>query len=170
MYNTDELLRFNQAYAETFPSAHLPTPPARKLAVVACMDSRIDMFGVLGLNLGESHIIRNAGGIITDDVIRSLMISQRLLGTREIILIHHTECGMMSFTDDELKAKIEKEVGIRPPFALEAFTDLDEEVLQSIARIKNSPFVPYRDHVRGFVFDVRTGRLREVKNEAADPA
>jgi carbonic anhydrase len=158
---TDELLANNEAYAAEFGGL-LPLPPARQLAVVACMDARLNVYGLLGLQEGESHVIRNAGGAVTDDTIRSLAISQRLLGTREIILIHHTECGMLTFTDDGFKAAIEEETGIRPPWAAEAFSDLDEDVRQSINRIKASPFVPVKDSVRGFVFDVSTGKLREV--------
>jgi carbonic anhydrase len=158
---TDELLVNNGEYASTFQGP-LPTPPARKLAVVACMDARLDVHALLGLHLGDAHVIRNAGGVVTDDVIRSLAISQRLLGTEEIVLVHHTECGMLTFTDDEFKRSILDEVGIKPSWAAEAFPDLDEDVRQSIARIKASPFVPNRDSVRGFVFDVATGRLSEV--------
>ncbi|MCW2762939.1 MAG: carbonic anhydrase [Marmoricola sp.] len=158
---TDELLANNAAYAETFQGP-LPLPPARQLAVVACMDARIDVYSVLGLKEGESHVIRNAGGVITDDEIRSLTISQRLLGTEEIILIHHTDCGMLTFTDDEFKRSIQDETGIKPEWAAEAFPDPAEDVRQSIARIKASPFIPKKDSVRGFVFDVATGRLDEV--------
>jgi carbonic anhydrase len=161
MTATDELLANNEAYAAEFGGL-LPLPPARQLAVVACMDARLNVYGLLGLAEGEAHVIRNAGGAVTDDTIRSLAISQRLLGTREIILIHHTECGMLTFTDDGFKATIEEETGIRPPWAAEAFSDLDEDVRQSINRIKASPFVPVKDSVRGFVFDVSTGKLREV--------
>jgi len=161
MTATDELLANNGAYAAAFGGL-LPLPPARQLAVVACMDARLNVYGLLGLQEGEAHVIRNAGGAVTDDTIRSLAISQRLLGTREIILIHHTECGMLTFTDDGFKAAIEEETGIRPPWAAEAFSDLDEDVRQSINRIKSSPFVPVKDSVRGFVFDVGTGKLREV--------
>ena len=127
------------------------------------MDSRLDVHGALGLGIGDAHVIRNAGGVVTDDVIRSLVISQRKLGTEEIILIHHTDCGMVKFTDDELKSDIEKDTGIRPPWATEAFTDLDADVRQSIARLKKNPFVPHTHLVRGFVFDVATGLLREVE-------
>jgi carbonic anhydrase len=161
MTATDELLANNEAYAAAFGGL-LPLPPARQLAVVACMDARLNVYGLLGLQEGEAHVIRNAGGAVTDDTIRSLAISQRLLGTREIILIHHTECGMLTFTDDGFKAAIEEETGIRPPWAAEAFSDLDEDVRQSMNRIKSSPFVPVKDSVRGFVFDVSTGQLREV--------
>jgi carbonic anhydrase len=161
MTATDELLANNEAYAAAFGGL-LPLPPARQLAVVACMDARLNVYGLLGLQEGEAHVIRNAGGAVTDDTIRSLAISQRLLGTREIILIHHTECGMLTFTDDGFRAAIEEETGIRPPWAAEAFSDLDEDVRQSVNRIKASPFIPVKDSVRGFVFDVSTGRLREV--------
>jgi len=159
---TDEYLKNNQTYAANF-SGPLPLPPSRNIAVVACMDARLDVYGILGLGQGESHVIRNAGGVVTDDEIRSLAISQRLLGTKEIILIHHTDCGMLTFTDDEFKAGIQAETGIKPEWAAEAFPDLDEDVRQSIKRIKNSPFIPHTDAVRGFVFDVATGALNEVK-------
>jgi carbonic anhydrase len=158
---TDELLANNAKYAESF-TGPLPLPPARHVAVVACMDARINVYGVLGLQEGEAHVIRNAGGVITEDEIRSLAISQRLLGTEEIILIHHTDCGMLTFTDDGFKQSIADEVGIKPGWAAEAFGDLDADVRQSIARIKASPFVPRTDSVRGFVFDVATGKLNEV--------
>ncbi|MBI2468194.1 MAG: carbonic anhydrase [Candidatus Rokubacteria bacterium] len=159
---TDELLRNNERYAKTFDKGGLPLPPARHVAVVACMDARLDVHELLGLQEGDAHVIRNAGGAVTEDAIRSLGISQRLLGTREIILIHHTDCGMLTFTDEEVKRQIQGETGIRPPFALEAFPDLDADVRQSIARIKANPFVPRKDSVRGFIYDVKTGRLREV--------
>ena len=159
---TDEYLKNNEAYAANF-SGPLPLPPSRNIAVVACMDARLDVYGILGLGQGESHVIRNAGGVVTDDEIRSLAISQRLLGTKEIILIHHPDCGMLTFTDDEFKAGIQAETGIKPEWAAEAFPDLDEDVRQSIKRIKNSPFIPHTDAVRGFVFDVATGQLNEVK-------
>ena len=158
---TDELLENNARYAETF-TGPLPLPPAKHVAVLACMDARIDVYRVLGLNEGEAHVIRNAGGVVTDDEIRSLAISQRLLGTTEILLIHHTDCGMLTFTDDVFKKSVQDETGIKPPWAAEAFTDLDEDVRQSIARVKASPFVPRTDAVRGFVYDVKTGALREV--------
>src|SRR6201997_267868 len=137
-------------------------PPSKHVAVVACMDARLDVYRLLGIHEGDAHVIRNAGGVITDDAIRSLAISQRLLGTEEIILIHHTDCGMLTFNDDEFKASIQQETGIKPEWAAEAFSDLDEDVRQSIARIKASPFVPHKDAVRGFVYEVETGRLREV--------
>ncbi|SEP05961.1 beta-class carbonic anhydrase [Amycolatopsis saalfeldensis] len=158
---TDELLANNAEYAAGF-SGPLPLPPAKRVAVVACMDARINVYGVLGLNEGEAHVIRNAGGVITEDEIRSLAISQRLLGTEEIILIHHTDCGMLTFTDDEFKKSIQEEVGVKPAWAAEAFTDLDTDVRQSLARIRTSAFIPRKDSVRGFVFDVATGRLNEV--------
>src|ERR1700735_4942313 len=164
MSNTDDLLANNESYAESFDKADLPLPPARKTAVVACMDARLNVYGALGLTEGDAHVIRNAGGVVTDDVIRSLTISQRLLGTNEIILIHHTDCGMLTFHDDEVKAQIEADTGIRPPFALEAFPDLDADVRQSIARSKASPYIPHKDSVRGFVYEVETGRLREIKD------
>lgn len=159
---TDELLENNRSFAASFDQGSLPMPPGRKVAVVACMDARLSPYAALGLSSGEAHVIRNAGGVVTDDAIRSLTISQRLLGTEEIILIHHTDCGMLTFTDDQVKAQIQADVGIRPPFALEAFPDLAEDVRQSIARIKASPFIPKKDSVRGFVYDVDTGALTEV--------
>jgi carbonic anhydrase len=159
---TDELLTNNQRYAESFDKGDLPLPPAKGVAVVACMDARLNIYGMLGLQEGDAHVIRNAGDVVTDDEIRSLAISQRLLGTREIILIHHTDCGMLTFTDDELKAQIQEEAGIKPHFPMESFSDLEEDVRQSIARIQASPFIPHKDSVRGFVYEVETGRLREV--------
>ena len=159
---TDELLQNNARYTEAFDKGDLPIPPAKHVAVVACMDARLHVSKVLGLEEGDAHIIRNAGGVVTDDEIRSLAISQRLLGTNEIILIHHTGCGMLTFKDDEFRGQIEKETGIRPEWAAEAFADLDEDVRQNIARIKASPFLPHKDSVRGFVYEVETGRLREV--------
>ena len=158
---TDELLSNNARYAESF-AGPLPLPPARGVAVVACMDARLNVYGILGLNEGDAHVIRNAGGVITDDEIRSLAISQRLLGTKEVILIHHTDCGMLTFTDDSFKESIRAETGLRPPWAAEAFSDVDDDVRQSLARIDNSPFIPIKDSVRGFVFDVATGELNEV--------
>ncbi|MGD9529706.1 beta-class carbonic anhydrase [Pseudonocardia sp.] len=158
---TDELLANNARYAETF-TGPLPLPPSKGVAVVACMDARLDVYRVLGLNDGEAHVIRNAGGVVTDDEIRSLAISQRLLGTSEIILIHHTDCGMLTFTDDEFKRSIQDETGIKPEWAAEAFPDPAEDVRQSIARIRANPFVPKKDSIRGFVFDVATGKLDEV--------
>jgi carbonic anhydrase len=161
--STDAYVANAERYAASFDKGDLPLPPAKGTAVVACMDARLSPYGILGLSEGDSHVIRNAGGVVTDDVIRSLAISQRLLGTTEIILIHHTGCGMLAFHDDEVKAQIEADTGIRPPFALEAFGDLDADVRQSIARIKASPFVPHKEAIRGFVYEVETGRLREVK-------
>jgi len=158
---TDEVLANNQGYAESFNDP-LPLPPSKHLAVVACMDARLNVYGALGLKDGEAHVIRNAGGVVTADEIRSLSISQRLLGTTEIMLIHHTDCGMLTFTDDDFKNGIAKEIGIKPEWAAESFSDPAEDVLQSIARIKASPFIPLTDSVRGFVFDVATGRLDEV--------
>lgn len=159
---TDEFLRNNESYARTF-AGPLPLPPAKHVAVVACMDARLDVYRILGLHEGESHVIRNAGGVVTDDAIRSLVISQRLLGTTEIILIHHTDCGMLTFTDDALRAQIAAETGFKPPYALNAFDDLAADVRAGIARIKADPHVLHRDRVRGFIFDVATGRLNEVK-------
>jgi carbonic anhydrase len=161
MSATDDVVRNNEQYASGFDRADLPLLPARKLAVVACMDARIVVSRVLGLEEGDAHVIRNAGGVITDDAIRSLAISQRLLGTEEIVLIHHTDCGMLSFSDDDFKRSIQDETGVKPTWAAEAFGDLDEDVRQSIARIQTSPFIP-RKNVRGFVYEVETGKLREV--------
>src|SRR4051812_9452468 len=159
---TDELLKNAEAYAAGFDKGALPLPPARKVAVVACMDARLIPTKVLGLEEGDAHVIRNAGGVVTGDEIRSLAISQRLLGTEEIILIHHTDCGMLTFTDDEFRESIQEDTGIKPEWAAEAFNDLEGDVRQSIARIKSSPFIPKKDSVRGFVYDVHTGRLNEV--------
>jgi len=159
---TDELLRNAESYAASFDKGDLPMPPARKIAVLACMDARLNPYALLGLQEGDAHIIRNAGGVVTDDEIRSLAISQRLLGTEEIILIHHTDCGMLTFTDDEFKRSVQDDVGIKPAWAAEAFPDLDEDVRQSVARIQASPFIPRKDSVRGFVYEVESGRLREV--------
>src|SRR5213082_2173907 len=158
---TDEPVRNNDSYVRSFKKGDLPLPPAKHVAVLACMDARLDVHRILGLEEGDAHVIRNAGGVVTDDAIRSLLISQRLLGTEEVILIHHTDCGMLTFSDDQVKAQVEADTGIRPPFALEAFGDLEADVRQSIARIRSSPFVPRKDSVRGFVYDVRTGRLNE---------
>jgi carbonic anhydrase len=159
---TELLLANNALYAQSFDKGDLPLPPGKKVAVVACMDARLNVYGALGLKEGDAHVIRNAGGVVTDDEIRSLAISQRLLGTEEIILIHHTDCGMLTFTDDDFKKSIQDDTGIKPEWAVEAFPDLDGDVRQSIARIKASPFIPRKDSVRGFVFEVETGRLREV--------
>ena len=162
MSMTDELLSNNQAYSEDFTGGDLPAPPSRRLAVVACMDARIDVYRLLGLRRGEAHVIRNAGGVVTEDVVRSLLLSQRLLGTEEVVLIHHTDCGLATFKDDEVKAQIYAETGLRPPFALEAFPEVDGAVRQSMARLRASPFVPRQDGIRGFVYEVETGRLREI--------
>lgn len=162
MSATDQLLANNRAHAEAVYRPDKPSAPALRVAVVACMDARIHVSRILGLEPGDAHVIRNAGGAVTDDTIRSLLISQRLLGTEEVVLIHHTDCGMLTFTDDSLKAEIEQETGIRPAFALEAFTDLDGDVRQSMARVQASPLLPHRDRVRGFVYDVVSGLLREV--------
>ncbi len=158
----DDLLANNASYADGFSKGSLPMPPAKQVAVVACMDARLETGALLGLLEGDAHVIRNAGGVVTDDVIRSLVISQRLLGTREIMLIHHTDCGMLTFEEDELKAQIERDTGIRPTFAMDAFSDVEADVLQSIARVRASPFIPHKDVVRGFIYEVETGRLREV--------
>ena len=163
---TDELIRNNESYSKSFAKGDLPLPPAKRVAVLACMDARLDVHKILGLHEGDAHVIRNAGGAATDDAIRSLTISQRLLGTNEIVLIHHTDCGMLTFKDDDVKKKIESEVGIRPAFALEAFDNLEDDVKQSIARIEASPFIPTKTSVRGFVYDVKSGRLNEVRAKA----
>ncbi len=160
---TDELVEQAKRYADGFDKGVLPMPPARQVAIVACMDARLNVYGLLGLQEGDAHVIRNAGGIVTSDEIRSLAISQRLLGTREIVLIHHTDCGMLTFTDEEFRASIAEEVGIGPEWAPESFTDLEGDVRQSAARIKASPFVPHKDQIRGFIYDVSTGELREVE-------
>jgi carbonic anhydrase len=162
MSSTDELVANNEAYAASFDKGDLPIPPAKKVAVISCMDARLNVHRILGIEEGDAHVMQNAGGVVTDDEIRSLAISQRLLGTDEVILIHHTECGMLTFTDDQFKESIRQETGIKPEWAAEAFSDLDSDVRQSIARIKASPFIPHKDSIRGFVYDVRTGRLREV--------
>jgi carbonic anhydrase len=159
---TDELLKNNEAYAAGFDKGDLPLPPAKKVAVLACMDARLNPYGALGLEEGDAHVIRNAGGVVTDDEIRSLAISQRLLGTEEIVLIHHTDCGMLTFTDEEFAQRLEQETGSRPEWRAHAFPDLEQDVRDGIERIKQSPFVPRTDRVRGFVYEVETGRLREV--------
>ena len=159
---TDELLANNEKYVASFDKGDLPLPPGKKVAIVACMDARLNPYGILGLKEGDAHVIRNAGGVVTDDEIRSLAISQRLLGTEEIILIHHTDCGMLTFTDDDFKRQVQDDTGIKPEWAPESFPDLDEDVRQSIARIKASPFIPKKESVRGFVYEVETGKLREV--------
>ena len=158
----DVCLARNADYAAGFDRAGAPAAPAAKAAVVVCMDARIETGRLLGLEEGEAHVIRNAGGVVTEDVLRSLMISQRLLGTEEIMLIHHTDCGMATFRDDDLKAAVEAETGLRPPFALEAFADAEADVRQSIRRIQACPFIPIRNKVRGFMYDVQTGLLNEV--------
>ena len=159
---TDELVANNGSYAATFDKRDLPMPPGKKVAVVACMDARLNIYAMLGLSEGDAHVIRNAGGVVTDDAIRSLAISQRLLGTEEIVLIHHTDCGMLTFSDDQFRGSIQEETGIKPEWAAESFSDLDTDVRQSIARIKASPFVPRKGSIRGFVYEVETGRLREI--------
>lgn len=161
---TGELLANNERFAEAFDRAGLPIPPSLNLAVVACMDARLDAIAALGLEPGQAHVIRNAGGVVTDDVIRSLTISQRALGTREIILIHHTDCGMATLTEDGFRAQILDDTGMTPPFAIESFGDVDTDVRQSIARLRSSPFLPHKDRIRGFVYEVETGRLREVES------
>jgi carbonic anhydrase len=158
----DEILEHNESYANQFSKGSLPMPPAKRLAVVACMDARLETGVLLKLVEGDAHVIRNAGGVVTDDVIRSLTISQRLLGTREIMLIHHTDCGMLTFTDDDLKQQIEADTGIKPAFAMETFKDVDQDVRQSMARVHASPYIPHKQEVRGFVYNVSSGHLREV--------
>jgi carbonic anhydrase len=158
----DELVQNASAYSESFENGELPLPPAKRVAIVACMDARLNPYGLLGLREGDAHVIRNAGGVITDDEIRSLAISQRLLGTEEIMLIHHTDCGMLTFGDDDFRRQVQEDTGIKPEWSAESFDDLDGDVRQSIARIKASPFIPRRDQVRGFVYDVGSGALREV--------
>jgi carbonic anhydrase len=162
MSATEELLGNAQHYATDFGKGDLPMPPAKRVAVVACMDARLNPYGLLGLAEGDAHVIRNAGGVVTDDVIRSLLISQRLLGTQEVILIHHTDCGMLTFRDDDVKAQVEADTGVRPSFALEAFPDLEADLRQSLARLRASPFLSHLDQVRAFAYDVETGQLREV--------
>jgi len=162
MSTTDDLLQNAENYAASFDKGDLPMPPGRKIAVLACMDARLNVYGLLGLQEGDAHVIRNAGGVVTEDEIRSLAISQRLLGTEEIILIHHTDCGMLTFSDDQFNADVQADVGIKPPWAPESFSDIDADVRQSLARIQNSPFIPKKDAVRGFVYEVETGKLREV--------
>ncbi len=159
---TDELLANARQYAAGFDKGDLPLPPARQVAVLACMDARLNVYGLLGLTEGDAHVIRNAGGVVTQDELRSLAISQRLLGTREVVLIHHTDCGMLTFTDDAFRRQIEEETGVRPTWAAEAFTDVDDDVRQNIARIRAETSIPLKDSVRGFVYDVTDGTLREV--------
>jgi carbonic anhydrase len=162
MSQTDQLLENARSYAERFEKGDLPLPPSRRIAVLACMDARLIPTRVLGLDEGEAHVIRNAGGVVTDDAIRSLAISQNLLGTEEIILIHHTDCGMLTFTDEELADRLEQETGQRPGWRAQAFSDLEQDVRDSLAHLKESPFIPKKDSIRGFVYDVKTGELREV--------
>ncbi len=158
----DELLENNRTFAGSLPAGHLDVRPSRRLAVVTCMDSRLDVFAALGLGNGEAHVLRNAGGVITDDVIRSLAVSQRRLGTHEVMLIHHTDCGMQTLSDDGFRAELLQATGVAPAFAIESFSDVDADVRQSILRVRRSAFLPHRDRVRGFVYDVDTHRLREV--------
>ena len=162
MSTIDELVHNANAYSHSFEGGDLPLPPAKHIAIVACMDARLNPYGLLGLHEGDAHVIRNAGGVITDDEIRSLAISQRLLGTEEIMLIHHTDCGMLTFRDDDFRRQVQQDTGIKPEWPAESFDDLEGDVRQSIARIKASPFIPKKDQVRGFVYDVATGALREV--------
>ena len=162
MSATDELLENAEKHAEGFDKGDLPMPPARKVAIVACMDARVNPYPILGLELGDAHVIRNAGGVVTDDEIRSLAISQRLLGTEEVILMHHTDCGMLTFNDEEFRRQIQEDTGIKPAWSPEAFDDLEADVRQSIERIKSSPFIPNKESIRGFIYEVETGRLREV--------
>ncbi len=162
MDTVDELIANNEAFAASLPRRHLDVQPSRRLTIVTCMDSRLDVFAALGLGNGEAHVLRNAGGVITDDMIRSLAVSQRKLGTREVMLIHHTDCGMQKISDDDFRAELQEATGIAPAFAIESFSDLDSDVRQSILRVRTSPFVPHRDRVRGFVYDVDTHLLREV--------
>ena len=162
----DELLLNNARYAENFDDGKLTSPPRRQLAVVACMDARMDPHRILGLEIGDAHVIRNAGGVVSEDVIRSLVISQRLLGTREILLMQHTGCGMLTFRDDEVKDAIEADTGLRPAFALEAFSDLEVNIRQSLARLRVNPFIPHKDRMRGFIYDCASGRLDEVVDRA----
>ena len=166
----DDLLAFNRRFAASFPRRHLDVRPSLNLAIVTCMDSRLDVFTALGLETGQAHVLRNAGGVITDDVIRSLAISQRRLGTREVALIHHTDCGMQLITDDGFRAELQEATGMAPSFAIESFADVESDVRQSIARVRHSPFLPHRDNVRGFVYDVDTGELVEVVSDIRPPA
>lgn len=162
MEGIDELLENNRTFAASLPEQHFDVRPSRKLTIVTCMDSRLDVFQALGLDIGEAHILRNAGGVITSDMIRSIAISQRKLGTEEIMLIHHTNCGMQTITDDGFRAELQEATGVAPAFAIESFSDLDSDVRQSILRVRRSDFIPYRDRVRGFIYDVDTHALREV--------
>jgi carbonic anhydrase len=170
MSQTDELLANARSYAEGFEQGELPLPPARKVAVLACMDARLNPYGLLGLSEGDAHVIRNAGGVVSDDAIRSLAISQHLLGTEEIILIHHTGCGMLTFTDDELADRLERDTGQRPEWRGHAFADLERDVREGIERITASPFIPRTDSVRGFVYEVETGSMREVDRKTRPPS
>jgi carbonic anhydrase len=163
MNSIEDCLNNNATYAEAFSFGSLPTPPRKRLAIVTCMDARLETGSALGLNEGDAHIIRNAGGVVTDDVIRSLIISQRLLQTREIMVLHHSGCGMLTFTDQSLKDSLEEETGIRPSFSIETFSNLEDDVRQSIARIQSSPFIPHKENIRGFIYKVETGRIHEVK-------
>ncbi|MGB7685682.1 MAG: carbonic anhydrase [Solirubrobacterales bacterium] len=165
METIEELLANNRAFAGSLPERHLDVQPSRRLAIVTCMDSRLDVFAALGLGDGEAHVLRNAGGVVTDDVIRSLAVSQRRLGTREIMLIHHTDCGMQKLSDDEFRAELREDTGVAPAFAIESFTDVDADVRQSVLRVRRSEFIPHREAVRGFVYDVDTHRLREIEVE-----
>src|ERR1700690_2029822 len=158
----DELIANNVAFAGSLPARHLDVHPTRRLAIVTCMDSRLDVFAALGLSDGEAHVLRNAGGVITDDVIRSLAVSQRRLGTRTIMLIHHTDCGMAKLTDDGFRLELRDATGVAPAFAIESFTDVDADVRQSLLRVRRSPFLPHREMVRGFVYDVDSLLLREI--------
>jgi len=162
----DELVANNEGFAASLPTRHLDVEPSRRLAIVTCMDSRLDVFAALGLGDGEAHVLRNAGGGITDDVIRSLAVSQRRLGTRETMLIHHTDCGMQKLTDDGFRTELQEATGVSPAFAIESFDDPEADVRQSILRVRNSPFLPHRDEVRGFVYDVDTHALQEVAANA----
>jgi carbonic anhydrase len=163
MDTIDSLLENNRAFAAGLADRHLDVEPERHLAIVTCMDSRLDVFAALGLEHGEAHVLRNAGGIITDDVIRSLALSQRRLGTREVMLIHHDDCGMQKITEDGFRTELQEMTGVAPSFAIEAFADVEEDVRQSIRRVRSSPFLPHRDVVRGFVYDVDSHRLREIE-------
>src|SRR5512133_937673 len=158
----DELIANATTYSDSFDSGNLPLPPAKRVAIVACMDARLNPYGLLGLHEGDAHVIRNAGGVVTDDEIRSLAISQRLLGTEEVILMHHTDCGMLTFSDEDFRRQIQEDTGIKPGWSAEAFDDLEADVRQSMERIKSSPFIPNKDSIRGFIYEVETGRLREV--------
>ena len=162
MSSTDELLENAEKHAEAYDKGDLPMPPARKVAIVACMDARVNPYPIFGLELGDADVIRNAGGVVTDDEIRSLAISQRLLGTEEVILMHHTDCGMLTFNDEDFRRQIQEDTGIKPAWSPEAFDDLEADVRQSIERIKSSPFIPNKESIRGFIYEVETGRLREV--------